>query len=99
MSLDRKSFETLNSLRRAPGASQREIADGTGLSLGSVNAAMQELTSSGLLADGVPTAEGLKALSPYKVDNAIILAAGLQAELRLFPTRSPRACCGCAVTC
>lgn len=90
MSLDRKSFETLNSLRQAPGASQREIADGTGLSLGSVNAAMKELTSSGLLADGVPTAEGLKALSPYKVDNAIILAAGLSSRFAPISYEKPK---------
>lgn len=90
MPLDKKSFETLNCLRQAPGASQREIADGTGLSLGSVNAAMKELTSSGLLADGAPTAEGLKALSPYKVDNAIILAAGLSSRFAPISYEKPK---------
>lgn len=90
MALDKKTFETLNSLRQTPGASQREIADGTGLSLGSVNAAMKELASRGLLSDGVPTAEGLKALAPYKVDNAVILAAGLSSRFAPISYEKPK---------
>lgn len=42
-----------------------------------------ELESQGMLLDGVITENGIKALEPYKVDNAIIMAAGF--GLRSLP--------------
>lgn len=90
MTLDRKMFETLNCLRVFPAASQREVADRTGLSLGSVNAAMKDLASRGLLESGVLTDAGLEALKPYKVDNAIILAAGLSSRFAPISYEKPK---------
>lgn len=90
MALDKKTFETLNCLRMTPGVSQREIAERTGLSLGSVNAAIKELVLHGLLEDGAPTVVGLEALAPYKVDNAIILAAGLSSRFAPISYEKPK---------
>lgn len=90
MGLDKKAFETLNCLRATSGASQREIAERTGLSLGSVNTAMKELSSGSLLAGGQLTAAGFEALEPYKVDNAIILAAGLSSRFAPISYEKPK---------
>ena len=80
MTLPRSQFNVLNFIRSNPGANQREIAAGTGLSLGSVNKALKELTQITLVDHGVITASGLEALEPFKVKNAIIMAAGLSSR-------------------
>ena len=59
-----------------PALSQRAIAQGTGKALGTVNGMVKELSAMGCL-DGANriTDAGLAALAPYRVDNAVIMAA------------------------
>ncbi len=58
--------------------SQRIIAKVCGFSLGKVNGILKDLTQSGFIDENYGiTDAGFDALSPYKVDNAIILAAGM----------------------
>ena len=66
-----------------PGATQRELAAATGLSLGLVNGTLKESLEAGLIEYNQSkrgnikiTAKGQKQLDKYKVKNAIILAAG-----------------------
>ena len=61
-----------------PALSQRAIAQGTGKALGTVNGLVKELSAMGCL-DGANriTDAGLAALAPYRVDNAVIMAAGM----------------------
>ena len=61
-----------------PALSQRAIAQGTGKALGTVNGLVKELSAMGCL-DGANriTDAGLAALVPYRVDNAVIMAAGM----------------------
>lgn len=73
-----------------PGASQRLIASGTGLSLGSINTTLKGLVSSGFVAANQLTAAGTEALAPYKVDNAIIMAAGLSSRLAPISYEKPK---------
>ena len=80
MPLSRRSFEVLNRIRECSGCGQREIAEKTGLSLGTVNAAVRDLAKQGLIDGAEITDAGFEALHPYKVDNAIILAAGLSSR-------------------
>ena len=75
--LQKNEFAVLAALEREPGASQRELARRTGLSVGTVNAAAKALEASGLTADGSPTDAGRVALAPYRVENAVIMAAGM----------------------
>ena len=49
--LQKNEFAVLAALEREPGASQRELARRTGLSVGTVNAAAKALEASGLTAD------------------------------------------------
>jgi len=75
--LTRPEFAVLDACRNQGPRSQRGLATQTGLSLGYVNRTTQRLKASGLLsADSRITDAGLQALEPYKVTNAIILAAG-----------------------
>lgn len=80
MELTKRNFTVLYEYLKNPYASQREVAERTGLSLGSVNAANKELTNEGLLESDSLTDNGYEALHPYKVENAVILAAGLSSR-------------------
>ena len=90
MALTKKQFLVLNALRATPRASQRSIADGTELSLGTVNTALHELEESGLVEDGSPTPAGFEALHPYKVNNAVIMAAGLSSRFAPISYEKPK---------
>ena len=70
-------FNVLLYLTNHRNVNQREIAEGTDLSLGTVNSILKSLRKSGAVDDCTITKEGLERLEPYKVDNAIILAAGM----------------------
>lgn len=90
MNLTHSAFKVLSCLRDVSDASQREISSKTGLSLGSVNSAVKELNESGLLFEGKITDAGYEALHPYKVDNAIILAAGLSSRFAPISYEKPK---------
>ncbi|MEY8437345.1 phosphotransferase [Atopobiaceae bacterium 24-176] len=62
------------------------------VSLGSVNKAVRSLKAGGLLAcDGTPTPAGIAALEPYRVRNAVILAAGAGTRLSPLSFERPKA--------
>ena len=70
--------------------SQRHIASLTGLSIGSVNASLKGLRENELIYGSSITESGLQALEPYKVDNAIILAAGLSSRFAPISYEKPK---------
>lgn len=88
--LSKNQFEVLNALRKAPGASQRDVASVSGLSLGTVNSTLKSLQEEGLVEDGKPSATGMEGLAPYKVDNAVILAAGLSSRFAPISYEKPK---------
>ena len=88
--LAKNQFTVLNALRGEPGASQRSLAASTGLSLGTVNGAVKSLQEAGLVADGAATPAGTEALLPYKVKNAVILAAGLSSRFAPISYEKPK---------
>lgn len=90
MELSKRNFTVLYEYLKHPYASQREVAEHTGLSLGSVNAANKELTSEGLLESDSLTDSGYEALHPYKVENAVILAAGLSSRFAPISYEKPK---------
>ena len=105
MMLNKNEFEVLNVLARSSNISQRSIAQQTGLSLGTVNTTLKVLQYEGLIqnltskdsshSDSKPsqpsiTEQGLAALEPYKVDNAIILAAGLSTRFAPISYEKPK---------
>lgn len=77
--LKKKQFDILRYIcENGGGITQRLIAEETGLSLGTVNSVVTALKKDGLIdPDYRITEAGAAALAPYRVDNAIILAAGM----------------------
>lgn len=77
--LTKKEFLVLRYICEAHGTvTQRLIADETDISLGSVNAIVNTLLQRGYINDHYQITEsGMQAMEPYRVDNAIILAAGM----------------------
>lgn len=77
--MDKNTFEVLRFLAENGGEkTQRLIAESTSLSLGSVNKILSVLKEESYIDDTyLLTKIGLDALEPYKVKNAIILAAGM----------------------
>ena len=79
--LTRNQFNVLSSIAVGGPRPQRAIAADAGISLGSVNSAFRELKDAGMLnARGALTADGEKALDPYRVENAVVMAAGMPSQ-------------------
>lgn len=90
MSLDRKEFLVLRACL-GKGRSQRILVGETDLSLGTVNATCKRLIAKGLL-DGsyTVTESGFEHLEPYKVDNAVIMAAGFSSRFAPISYDKPK---------
>ena len=90
--LNRYQFEVLKSCSAGGALTQRDMAMNAGISLGSVNKAFNELLTLGYLdEDRVLTAKGTSALAPYRVDNAVILAAGAATRFAPLSFERPKA--------
>ncbi len=89
--MQKKEFDILLALtqQEAP-MTQREIAEKTKLSLGTVNKTVKELVAAGLMADGAITQQGLDALEPYRVKRAIFLAAGFGSRMVPITFNTPK---------
>lgn len=71
---------------------QRELANATGYSLGKINGLLKELISDGLLeTDASLSAKGIAALEPYRVKNAVIMAAGMSSRFVPLSYEKPKA--------
>lgn len=87
-----KEFEILRYLCENLGdRTQRLIAEETGLSLGNVNGILSAFQKDGLISESYrPTAKGYEAMEPYRVNNAIILAAGMSTRFVPFSYEKPK---------
>ena len=89
--LNRKEFDILTCLERSSQVkTQREIAEATDMSVGSVNRVMSALTEQGLLLDNKLTEKGYAALEPYRVKRAVFIAAGFGARLVPITLNTPK---------
>ena len=81
MSLSKSEFKVLQALSdTGEPLTQRDLAETCGLSLGTVNSAVQSCKQASLVEDGRITERGIEALEPYRVRNAVIMAAGLSSR-------------------
>lgn len=92
MSLTKSEFSLLTALLKddASLTSQRVLARRAGISLGSVNTTLARLEAAGLVHAGLITTAGREALEPYKVDNAVIMAAGLSSRFAPISYEKPK---------
>lgn len=70
--------------------SQRDLQVKSGLSLGTVNRTVKELTDLGYAANGSITAAGLEAMEPYRVKRAIFIAAGFGSRMVPITLNTPK---------
>lgn len=91
MSLTKKEFDILSAMMKANTVlSQRQLMKATGHSLGTVNRIMQMLSEKGYVNDSGLTDEGMEALQPYRVKNAVIMAAGLSTRFAPISYEKPK---------
>lgn len=91
MALTKNVFSVLKTIAQSnEKLNQRQLAENTELSLGSVNAAVKTLEDQGLIDDSLITPKGLEALKPYEVKNAIIMAAGLSSRFAPISYEKPK---------
>ena len=84
-------FKILKQLLISSELTQRELAESVSLSLGTVNSVISKLKQKGFLSiSNKVTEEGIKELEPYKVDNAIILAAGMSTRFAPLSYEKPK---------
>ena len=89
--LTRKQFDILVCIEKSNDTlTQREIAEATGMSVGSVNRAISALTEAGLIDNGNVTTLGYSALEPYRVKRAIFIAAGFGSRLVPITFNTPK---------
>lgn len=81
MSLTKNEFKILHALSKTGNTlTRRQIAQETGLALGTVSSVARGLEADGKMLDGRITETGISALEPYRIDNAVIMAAGLSSR-------------------
>ena len=90
--MTRKQFDILSCLERSnEGKTQRELAEATMMSLGSVNRTLSTLQTMKLIDKNGLTDSGYAALEPYRVKRAIFLAAGFGSRLVPVTLNTPKA--------
>lgn len=92
MNLTRKQFDILTFLEADKNSSvtQREIAQSTGISLGSVNKTLGQLEEFNFVQNNAITEQGILALEPYRVKRAVLLAAGFGSRLVPVTLNTPK---------
>jgi hypothetical protein len=92
MEINKSNFKVLVAYADQNKHTQREVATKTGLSLGLVNSIVADMKKEGLIDDtGIMTSAGLEVLNPFKVDNAIIMAAGMSSRFAPLSYEKPKA--------
>lgn len=89
-----QEFDILNTIFKNKNIkfTQRKIKDFTNISLGKVNQTIKNLKEKKFLKENFEiTDEGFLALEPYKVDNAIIMAAGMSSRFAPLSYEKPKA--------
>ena len=90
--MDRTAF-LLRELLEHPRITQRALAGRLSMSLGSINALLADAAARGLTdpAERVITEKGREYLKPFRMDGAVIMAAGFGSPLSRCPTTFRRA--------
>ncbi|MGI6072675.1 MAG: phosphotransferase [Lachnospiraceae bacterium] len=84
-------FNILNYLRQNTYENQRKLADYLGVSLGKCNYNLRALIQEGLVStDYNLTEAGQKALAPHRVENAVIMAAGMSQRFAPLSYERPK---------
>lgn len=88
--LNKNEFQVLTALASHRIANQRSLASISELSLGTVNTTLKALAEKGYVDAFELTPRGVQALKPYKVENAVIMAAGLSSRFAPISYEKPK---------
>ena len=89
--LSRKQFDVLTFLEKTEKkVNQRDIANATGMSLGSVSRTLGFLSEEGYISGYSVTEAGYTALEPYRVKRAVFIAAGFGSRLVPITLNTPK---------
>lgn len=90
--LSKHQFQLLLNLKnKAEKTNRRLISEELGFSLGTVNKLIQEAEENGWISSEYEVTEkGLKPLEPYRVENAIIMAAGMSTRFAPLSYETPK---------
>lgn len=89
--MTKHQFDILTSIEKASGKlTQREIAEQTSLSLGTINKTYNELSEMGYISGSKITDKGLEALEPYRAKRAVFIAAGFGSRLVPITLNTPK---------
>lgn len=89
--MTRKQFDILEVLAGSKSPlTQRELADITHYSLGTINKTLKELSENNYVSSGAITSAGLAALEPYRVKRAVFIAAGFGTRLVPITFNTPK---------
>ena len=86
-----KEFLVLSTMATASAPlTQRALAAQTGMSVGSVNEAISNLSDLGFIANRSVTDEGLEALEPFRAKRAVLIAAGFGSRMVPVTLNTPK---------
>ena len=90
--LTRKQFDVLECLIESKNKklSQRDISEKTELSLGTVNKTLKELTKLSFVSSNQITQQGIDEMENYKVQRAVIIAAGFGSRMVPITLNTPK---------
>lgn len=88
--LTHNEFKVLTIIERVGKLTQRELAETSGLSVGTVNKTLASLASKNYANDSAITEKGIEALEPYRVKRAILLAAGFGERMVPITLNTPK---------
>ena len=88
--MTRNEFTLLYAIKKHGMQSCRKMRDLSNLSTGYISQTMKEFAEKGYTGESGITEKGLAALLPYKVDNAVIMAAGMSSRFVPISLEKPK---------
>ena len=88
--MTKNEFNLLYTIKKYGLQSHRKLNEIIGLSVGYLSQTLREFTKKGWISDAGITKEGIGVLKPYKVDNAIIMAAGMSTRFVPLSLEKPK---------
>ena len=88
--MTRKEFLLLNAIRKYGMKSCRWLKDRTELSVGYISQTLNQFSENSWTDEAGITAAGMEALAPYRVDNAVIMAAGMSSRFVPISLEKPK---------